>query len=99
MICSLAVAPPQIRPSIEMTPEKKAEDDLTSTYVKIISINKDILHNNFQFTDKKTKVDDLERLIASVMIKLDRTKIERNSLHKKQTIKNIKSISDRLKGK
>lgn len=39
MIETLAVAPPQIRPSIEMNPEKRAEDDITSAYVRIVSIN------------------------------------------------------------
>ena len=45
MIETLAVAPPQIRPSIEMNPEKKAEDDITSAYVRIVSINNEIKKN------------------------------------------------------
>lgn len=59
MIRSLVVPPPQIRPSIEMNSERKAEDDLTSTYVRILSMNKDIEQGNFQFADKKSRVDDL----------------------------------------
>jgi DNA-directed RNA polymerase beta' subunit len=39
LISSLAVAPPQIRPSIEMNPEKKAEDDITITYARIVALN------------------------------------------------------------
>jgi len=39
LISTLAVAPPQIRPSIEMNPEKRAEDDITAAYVRIVSIN------------------------------------------------------------
>ena len=101
MIKSLAVPPPQIRPSIEMNPERKAEDDITTAYVKIINLNQDIINGNFQYTDKASKLDDLERMIASIMIKLDRSKIEKatNSMSKRRAIKNIKSISDRLKGK
>ena len=99
MIKSLAVPPPQIRPSIEMNPERKAEDDITSTYVRIITLNKDIQTDSYQMVDRSHKIDDLERLIASIMIKLDRTKIERSSLYQRKKIKNIKSISDRLKGK
>ena len=45
MIETLAVAPPQIRPSIEMNPEKKAEDDITSAYVRIVSINSELKKN------------------------------------------------------
>lgn len=39
LISSLAVAPPQIRPSIEMNPEKRAEDDITLTYARIVALN------------------------------------------------------------
>jgi DNA-directed RNA polymerase beta' subunit len=39
LISTLAVAPPQIRPSIEMNPEKRAEDDITQAYVRIVGIN------------------------------------------------------------
>jgi len=75
MIRTLAVPPPQIRPSIEMNPERKAEDDITSAYVRIIDMNQDIKHDNFQYSDKASKIDDLERMIASIMIKLDRHKL------------------------
>ena len=46
LISTLAVAPPQIRPSIEMNPEKRAEDDITSAYVRIISINNELKGHN-----------------------------------------------------
>lgn len=39
MIQSLAVPPPQIRPSIQMNPQQKAQDDLTSAYIKIVRMN------------------------------------------------------------
>ena len=82
-----------------MNPERKAEDDITSTYVRIINLNKDIQTDSYQMVDRANKIDDLERLIASIMIKLDRTKIEKSSFYQRKKIKNIKSISDRLKGK
>ena len=47
MIETLAVAPPQIRPSIEMNPEKRAEDDITSVYVRIVSLNNELKKANF----------------------------------------------------
>lgn len=58
-----------------MNPERKAEDDITSAYVRIIDMNQDIIHDNFQYSDKASKIDDLERMIASIMIKLDRHKL------------------------
>jgi DNA-directed RNA polymerase II subunit RPB1 len=42
LISTLAVAPPQIRPSIEMNPEKKAEDDITITYARIVALNNEL---------------------------------------------------------
>ena len=101
MIKILAVPPPQIRPSIEMNPEKKAEDDITTAYVKILNINQEIDRGTGQTVDKNNKIDELERTIAAIMIKLDRIKLEKSasSMSKKKGIKNLKSISDRLKGK
>lgn len=43
------------------------------------------------------KISDLEKLVASIMIKLDRN--ARTLETKRKGVKNIKSISDRLKGK
>lgn len=101
MIQSLAVCPPQIRPSIQMNPQKRAEDDITSAYLRIISINKDLRNNTFDKTQKQHKIDEMERIIASIMIKIDQRKIEKGLLSGKQTkaIRSIKSISERLKGK
>ena len=52
IIQTLAVAPPQIRPSIEMNPEKRAEDDITTSYMRIISINKDLLSPNLEANER-----------------------------------------------
>jgi DNA-directed RNA polymerase beta' subunit len=97
MIQTLAVPPPQIRPSIEMNPEKKAEDDITTAYVKIINLNNELKKTAAH--EKQNKIDDLERTIASIMIKLNRAKLDKLPTNKKKVIKAYKSISDRLKGK
>ena len=39
MIRTLAIPPPQIRPSIEMDPERKAEDAITQSYIRILNSN------------------------------------------------------------
>lgn len=50
--------------------------------------------------EKNIKIDELEKTIASIMIKLNRAKLEKTAgLSKKKVIKAYKSISDRLKGK
>ncbi len=100
MIETLAVAPPQIRPTIEMNPEKRAEDDITIVYEKIISINNEL--PTTEASNKAFKIQEMERLVASIMIKLDRIKLEGRDVgkgKKKTVVKNIKSISERLKGK
>ena len=56
MIQTLAVEPPQIRPSIEMNPEKRAQDDITSAYVRIISINNEFKKGKIENTDKTQKI-------------------------------------------
>ena len=57
MIRTLAVPPPQIRPSIEMNPEKKAEDDITTAYVKILNIKQEIERGTGQSVDRNNKID------------------------------------------
>lgn len=69
LILTLAVAPPQIRPSIEMNPEKRAEDDITSAYVRIVSINKE-LKTPLEPSEKDQKIREMERIIASIMVKV-----------------------------
>ena len=55
LISTLAVAPPQIRPSIEMNPEKRAEDDITAAYVRIVSINNE-LKGHVESSERSNKV-------------------------------------------
>ncbi len=42
LISILAVAPPQVRPSVELGPEKRAEDDITNAYCRIVALNNQI---------------------------------------------------------
>ena len=39
IISILAISPPQVRPSIELGPEKRAEDDITNAYCRIVVLN------------------------------------------------------------
>lgn len=100
MIETLAVAPPQIRPSIEMNPEKRAEDDITSAYVRVVSINKEILEKKVDSSEKAQRIEEMERIVASIMVKLDRVRMEKTvGGRKKKVMKQIKSIEERLKSK
>lgn len=82
-----------------MNPEKKAEDDITSAYLKILKINNQLRDKDYSM-QKNSDIDDLEKTIASIMIKLNRAKLEKTGgLGKKKIVKAYKSISDRLKGK
>lgn len=101
LISTLAVAPPQIRPSIEMNPEKKAEDDITITYARIVALNND-LKNCIETTERAAKILDIERLIASIMVTVDRitiNSIQTTNSKKKKKAHKIKSIEERLKAK
>ena len=40
LISVLAVAPPQLRTSVEIGPQKRAEDDLTHAYSRIVALNR-----------------------------------------------------------
>jgi DNA-directed RNA polymerase II subunit RPB1 len=75
MIETLAVAPPQIRPSIEMNPEKRAEDDITSAYVRVVSLNNELIKNKVESSEKAQRIEELERIVASIMVKLERVRM------------------------
>ena len=99
LISTLAVAPPQIRPSIEMNPEKKAEDEITSAYIRIVSINNE-LKQHVESSERANKVAEMEKLIASIMVKVDRVNLQKPGMgKKKKAMKKIKSIEERLKSK
>lgn len=100
LISTLAVAPPQIRPSIEMNPEKRAEDDITAAYVRIVSINNE-LKGHIETSERSNKIQEMEKIIASIMVKVDRVNLQKpgGGGKKKKTLKAIKSIEERLKSK
>lgn len=100
LISSLAVAPPQIRPSIEMNPEKRAEDDITLTYARIVALNNEIKECP-ELSERNSRMLDMEKLIASIMVTVDRMTISSGQVNqgrRKRTHK-IKSIEERLKAK
>jgi DNA-directed RNA polymerase beta' subunit len=39
-----------------MNPEKRAEDDITSAYIRIISINNELKKNQIQSSEKSQKI-------------------------------------------
>jgi len=99
LIDCLVVVPPQIRPSIDMDAEKKAEDDITMTYVKILHLNNEIRKS--EGCQREQKVADLERLVGSIMIRMKRAEMEMTSFIGRYKIRGkvIKSFEDRLKSK
>ncbi len=101
IISVLAVAPPQIRPSVELGPEKRAEDDITNAYAKIVYLNKTILAGCDNF-EKAQYWKDIQKLTASIMVKLDKRYlpvIKDKHYGKKNTVRKIKSLEERLVAK
>lgn len=74
-----------------MNPEKKAEDQITSAYVRIVSLNNQIKANS-QSSERANKVAQMEKIIASIMVKVDRVNLQKPGGKKKKTMKKIKSI-------
>lgn len=77
-----------------MNPEKKAEDDITITYAKIVALNNEA-KNCSETSERALKVVDIERLIASIMVAVDRitiNSIQAGGTKKKKKSHKIKSI-------
>lgn len=82
-----------------MNPEKRAEDDITAAYVRIVSINNE-LKGHIESSERSNKISEMEKIIASIMVKVDRVNLQRPGAgKKKKTLKAIKSIEERLKSK
>lgn len=83
-----------------MNPEKKAEDEITSAYVRIVSINNE-LKSHIESAERAMKVAEMEKIIASIMVKVDRVNLQKpgGGGKKKKAMKKIKSIEERLKSK
>jgi DNA-directed RNA polymerase beta' subunit len=81
-----------------MNPEKRAEDDITAAYVRIVSINNE-LKGHIESSERSNKIAEMEKIIASIMVKVDRVNLQKPGGKKKKTLKAIKSIEERLKSK
>ncbi|CAM6002101.1 unnamed protein product [Sphagnum balticum] len=75
------------------------KDDITAAYVRIVSINTELKGHN-ESSDRNNKVLEMEKIIASIMVKVDKVNLQRPGAgKKKKTLKSIKSIEERLKSK
>lgn len=77
-----------------MNPEKKAEDDITIAYARIIALNNEA-KNCSDSSERAMKVLDIERLIASIMVTVDRitiNSIQTTTSKRKKKAHKIKSI-------
>jgi len=98
LISVLAVAPPQIRTSIELGPEKRAEDDITNVYSKIIRLNNEIKQGLDNYK-KNINLKEIQKLAACIMVKLDKRYLpvlKERYQNRKKSVKKIKSIEERL---
>lgn len=66
-----------------MNHEKKCEDDLSTSYRRIIKLNKRIRHLNIGSDEKPALLEEIERIIGSIMVTL-------NSATRKEAIKGKK---------
>ncbi|MBS1889878.1 MAG: hypothetical protein JST59_01170 [Actinobacteria bacterium] len=104
MIYSLLVCPPQLRPVVEMNPEKKAEDSITVFYNYILACSNEVKKNKkdgkeLMYNEQRGRIRALEIQVASIMQKVDAKKATGTRLKVKQNSKEVKSFSERLKGK
>lgn len=91
----LIVAPPAIRPSIEMSATGRAEDDITHLYQSILATNLE-LSKAKEAGQPQTKINELiERLQSYVAYIMNNNE----NKAKQKGGRPIKSISQRLKGK
>lgn len=63
-------------------------------------MNNELIKNKVQSSEKGQKIEEMQRIIASIMVKLDRVRMEKTvGGKKKKVMKQIKSIEERLKSK
>lgn len=91
----LIVAPPAIRPNIELASSARAEDDLTHLYISILSTNIELLKAKESGAPRSREDDIMRRLQAYVAYLMNN---DQNKAKQKGG-RPIKSISQRLKGK
>lgn len=59
--------------------------------MRIISINNE-LKGHVEASERGVKVSEMEKIIASIMVKVDRINLQKPGGKKKKTLKAIKSI-------
>ena len=91
----LAVAPPCVRPSIELSSNSKSEDDLTHMYQSVLSTNME-LHKAKEQGLPISRLDDIVKRLQDIVGFLMNN--EENKAKQKGG-RPIKSIRQRLKGK
>jgi DNA-directed RNA polymerase II subunit RPB1 len=91
----LIVAPPAIRPNIELASSARAEDDLTHLYISILSTNIELIKAKDSGAPRSREDDIMRRLQAYVAYLMNN---DQNKAKQKGG-RPIKSISQRLKGK
>lgn len=83
---------------MELGPEKRAEDDITNTYARIVGVNSKI--SQMDSYERALGMREIQTLIASIMVKLDRRYLpsikERTMRKKKTSARKIKSLEERL---
>lgn len=95
LIRLLIVAPPPVRPSIELTSSARSEDDLTHLYQSILSTNIELIKAK-ETGLPRTKVDEIVNRLQSYCAYLMNN--DENKAKQKGG-RPIKAISQRLKGK
>ena len=101
LISTLLVPPPQIRTSVELGPEKRAEDNLTHAYRRIIELN-NLIKTGVDGYKRSNCVKEIQKLVAAIMMKIDRKYLPAEKgfgSKKKKTVMKIKSIEERLTSK
>ncbi len=70
IISVIPVAPPQIRPPVELGPEKRAEDDITNAYTRIVAYNNQIKQGLDNYK-KSLNLKEIQKIVAAIMVKID----------------------------
>ena len=94
----LPVAPPPVRPAVQMSAVNKSEDDLTNQYMSILKINKQIKERQEQ-GDHNQSIEDQFKHLQHLTSTLMNNEINKVAPATTKSGKPIKSISERLKGK
>ena len=99
LICSvLAVAPPQVRPSVKQDNNTRMEDDLTHKYCDIIKTNRSLKQKLENPDTPSHIIDDWVHLLQyHVATLIDNTILEFKA--QQRSGRPIKSLKERLKSK